>query len=1100
MDFDSDGNFDLAPAGMLGSGAYLLPPATAWRSLGDFSFMPVNGLGASGGCRSPLDFNGDGRMDCLGSVSDGAGGLLRESNYNLGPETLITTAPQLGSTTHTADIVFADVNRDGRDDIIRWSDDPTQNKLYLSNGDGTYRQSTGFNLRTANDLLQRSDSAAAFVTGNFTGRGDVEILRLLGSPTPGDGTSNQLFVRQGSTLPPDLLVGVTSPRNLRTTLTWVPLANSASGALGPRYTSDRGTANAAVFPLFDSIDSSYVVATVARDSAVGGGQVMEEFSYRGLKLAHDGYGPRGFREVRRQRQTPDGTVLTQVLQQQQRHPYIGLASRSETWRTTLDQASGLVLSSEINVHCEKSASAATEANATPDAPCPPAAGTRILRPYLYKTTKTGKEPATGEALPVTTSTHRFNDNGDPTQVVTLTSGSAAGVAQSVTSTATHAYAIDDIAGDNWLLGRLQGSTQQHAAPNSLAAVGASAGTAAGASATRGTAPAATLSAPAFATTQVGQGSSATATLSNTGALAIGMTVPTAAAVSSASGSEFGLAGTTCGTSLAAGASCTVSVTFTPSAAGARSGGLNINTEFGVKSAVLSGTGQAPSGSLSAVDFGSVAVGNAPTLASTLTNTGVGPLSVAVPAATSVSGTDFGFVSTSCGSSLPVGGNCAVTVRFQPTAHAARSGGLSIGTGAGTLSAALNGTGLQSVIAVTGNGAASLSAQKGGAAGSGTVTFTNSGNQVATLAMSGLSAPYSVSPASCVVPAGGNCSVTVSMTTAGAIGAQGGQTLTATGGTTGAVSAAVAGTLYGSAISVTGNGATGLSAPKGGGAASGTVSFTNSGNQAATLSMSGLSGAYSVAPGSCAVDPGGTCSVTVSMSTGGGIGAQGAQTLVATGGSLGAASATVSGTVTGSIATLTFGSLAYGTVNQSSVAPVNQLNWRNDGNVQMALTGLSNLPAALSVVGNGCGNVAPGGGCSMNVQLATGTLTNFNQTVSTVGATVNGSTTASGTVQTIPGALFNLSTAATSTTTYTTITLTVANPYSAAQAITAVTQSDAATAGTSTCTVGGSVAASPGSCTFQWVYDRCTARTVNFSVKNAFGTATTSKAIVKGTCL
>src|SRR6185436_15672342 len=149
--------------------------------------------------------------------------------------------------------------------------------------------------------------------------------------------------------------------------------------------------------------------------------------------------------------------------------------------------------------------------------------------------------------------------------------------------------------------------------------------AAGASATRGTAPAAALSAPVFATTQIGQGSSATATLSNTGGVAMNLTVPTAAAVSSASGSEFGFAGTTCGASLAAGASCTVTVSFTPAAAGARSGGLNINTELGVKSAVLSGTGQAPSGSLSAIDFGSVAVGNASTLTSTLTNTGVGPL-------------------------------------------------------------------------------------------------------------------------------------------------------------------------------------------------------------------------------------------------------------------------------------------------------------------------------------------------------------------------------------------------------------------------------------------------------------------------------------------
>jgi hypothetical protein len=338
-----------------------------------------------------------------------------------------------------------------------------------------------------------------------------------------------------------------------------------------------------------------------------------------------------------------------------------------------------------------------------------------------------------------------------------------------------------------------------------------------------------------------------------------------------------------------------------------------------------------------------------------------------------------------------------------------------------------------------------------------------------------------------------------MATAGAIGAQGGQILTATGGTTGAVSAGVAGTLYGSSISVSGNGATALSAPRGGGAASGTVSFTNSGNQAATLTMSGLSGVYSVAPGNCVVDPGGTCSVTVSMGTGGNIGAQGAQTLAATGGTLGAASTTVSGTVTGSIATFFYGGLAYGTVNQNSTAPVNTIGWRNDGNAPMTLTGLSGLPGALSVTGNGCTNVAPGVSCSMTVQLSTSALTNFNQTVSTVGATVNTAVTASGSVQTIPGAFFTLSPGATSTSFYTTVTLTVSNPYTAAQAVTAVTQNGEASPGTgTTCAVGGSVPAG-GSCTFQWIYNRCVATTVNYSVSNPFGTATSSKAIPKGSC-
>jgi hypothetical protein len=190
------------------------------------------------------------------------------------------------------------------------------------------------------------------------------------------------------------------------------------------------------------------------------------------------------------------------------------------------------------------------------------------------------------------------------------------------------------------------------------------------------------------------------------------------------------------------------------------------------------------------------------------------------------------------------------------------------------------------------------------------------------------------------------------------------------------------------------------------------------------------------------------------------------------------------------------------VNQNAApppSPTGLINWRNDGNVPMTLTGLSNLPAALSVLFNSCSNVAPGGGCSMTVQLSTGTLTTFSQTVSSVGATVNGSLTATGSVQTIQGAKFTLNSGATSTTFYTTVTLTVTNPYTAAQTITAVTQDGEASPGTgTTCAIGASLS-SGGSCTFQWIYNRCIATTVNYSVSNPFGTATTSKAIPKGSC-
>jgi F5/8 type C domain-containing protein len=58
--------------------------------------------------------------------------------------------------------------------------------------------------------------------------------------------------------------------------------------------------------------------------------------------------------------------------------------------------------------------------------------------------------------------------------------------------------------------------------------------------------------------------------------------------------DFGRS-TTCGSSLAAGASCTVTVTFTPTAAGSRSGTLTVNST----STTLSGTGFDPNGNLAA---------------------------------------------------------------------------------------------------------------------------------------------------------------------------------------------------------------------------------------------------------------------------------------------------------------------------------------------------------------------------------------------------------------------------------------------------------------------------------------------------------------------
>jgi hypothetical protein len=85
------------------------------------------------------------------------------------------------------------------------------------------------------------------------------------------------------------------------------------------------------------------------------------------------------------------------------------------------------------------------------------------------------------------------------------------------------------------------------------------------------------------------------------------------------------------------------------------------------------------------------------LNSTLTNTGVGPLSVNTLSASSVTGSYFSFVSTNCPANLAVNASCAVTVNYSPTAAGTHSGTLSVVTGAGTKIATLSGTATEPVV-------------------------------------------------------------------------------------------------------------------------------------------------------------------------------------------------------------------------------------------------------------------------------------------------------------------------------------------------------------------------------------------------------------------
>ncbi|MEY9943185.1 choice-of-anchor D domain-containing protein [Kitasatospora sp. GAS1066B] len=153
---------------------------------------------------------------------------------------------------------------------------------------------------------------------------------------------------------------------------------------------------------------------------------------------------------------------------------------------------------------------------------------------------------------------------------------------------------------------------------------------------------------------------------------------------------------TCGSSIAANGSCTVNVTFTPTATGARSGTLTVNAGGNTDTVSLSGTGTAPGPVLNAapasLSFAGTVVGSSTAAqAVTVTNSGTTSASVSGVAATG------DFSQTNNCSTVAVGASCTVNVTFTPTAGGSRTGSLTITGNANNspTTVALTGSGIDS---------------------------------------------------------------------------------------------------------------------------------------------------------------------------------------------------------------------------------------------------------------------------------------------------------------------------------------------------------------------------------------------------------------------
>ncbi len=244
----------------------------------------------------------------------------------------------------------------------------------------------------------------------------------------------------------------------------------------------------------------------------------------------------------------------------------------------------------------------------------------------------------------------------------------------------------------------------------------------------------------FAGLAVGSSSAAqTVKLTNTGTAPL---TGIAVSIGGASPSDYSQTNN-CGTSVAAGSSCNILVTFKPTTAGIRTATVSI-ADSGIGSPqtiALTGTATGtPAISLTptSLSFGSVNTGSSSSAQLiTVKNTGTAALTITSLSVTGANIADFP-TTTTCSSSLAAGSSCTVSVKFKPAAAGARSASVSISDNAtgSPQTVALTGTGVTPLVPVVQLSATSLAfgSVASGTSGALTITITNTGSAALSIAL------------------------------------------------------------------------------------------------------------------------------------------------------------------------------------------------------------------------------------------------------------------------------------------------------------------------------------------------------------------------------
>ena len=345
-------------------------------------------------------------------------------------------------------------------------------------------------------------------------------------------------------------------------------------------------------------------------------------------------------------------------------------------------------------------------------------------------------------------------------------------------------------------------------------------------------------------TIIGTTASMPFTVTNTGTGSVTISQVTAA------GSGFSVSGFSGATTLAPGQSVSLAVKFAPTATGYAAGNVSvISTATNSPTTFpVSGTGAAStqtyqlSLSTTGIAFGNQAVYNSSSLPFTVTNTGTGSVSISQ---VTVTGAGFGASGFSGAATLAAGQSLSLSANFAPTATGSVSGSLSVVSTATNSPATipLSGTGVKPLITVIPSSVAFGNAAVGVTntqtitvqnPGSGTLTVTQASLSPTGFSLSGLALPLSVAP-------GGSASFNVGFTPTSAGSLSGSLALTSNA-TYPALSIPLSGSGVASALQLAAN-PTSLSfgSLTTGTSASQTVTLTNAGNSAVSISQISASG-------------------------------------------------------------------------------------------------------------------------------------------------------------------------------------------------------------------------------------------------------------------